>query len=66
MLSLYTSSSHLFFFSESGHVAYQIKIKEVQTIMQGNTLIYNLDLKVRYRNCANVSIFFCIKLSTKL
>ena len=30
--------SNIVFFSESGHVAYQIKVKEVQTNMQGNTL----------------------------
>ena len=27
-----------FFFSKSGHVAYQIKVGEVKTYMQGNTL----------------------------
>ena len=46
MLSLHTpvtpgvrSKGHIiFFFSKSGHVAYQIKVEEVQTYMQGNTL----------------------------
>ena len=28
----------LFFFSKSGHVAYQIKVEEVETYMQGNAL----------------------------
>ena len=44
MLSLHTpttpgvgSKCH-FFFSKSGHVAYQIKVEEVKTNMQGNTL----------------------------
>ena len=27
----------LVFFSKSGHVAYQIKVEEVKTYMQGNT-----------------------------
>ena len=43
MLSLHTPMTSgvrgqkviLFFFSKSGHVAYQIKVEEVQTYMQG-------------------------------
>ena len=31
-----------FFFSKSGHVAYQIKVEEVKTYMQGNTLNIHL------------------------
>ena len=45
MLSLHTpafpgvgSKGHFVFFSKSGHVAYQIKVEEVKTYMQGNTL----------------------------
>ena len=45
MLSLHTpttpgvgSKGHFFFFSKRGLVAYQIKVEEVQTYMQGNTL----------------------------
>ena len=57
MLSLHTpatpgvgSKGHFDFFSKSGHVAYQIKVEEVQTYMQGNTLNLHtpLTLKVRY------------------
>ena len=29
MLSLHMSKGHMFFFSKSGHVAYQIKVEEV-------------------------------------
>ena len=45
MLSLHTpttpgvgSKGHFLFFSKSGHVAYQSKVEEVYTYMQGNTL----------------------------
>ena len=45
MLSLLTSRTpgvgskgHFLFFSKSGHVAYQIKVEEMYTYMQGNTL----------------------------
>ena len=45
MLSLHTqttpgvgSKGLFFFFSKSGHVAYQIKVEEMSTYMQGNTL----------------------------
>ena len=45
MLSLHTpttpgvgSKGHFLFFSKSGHVAYQSKVEEVETYMQGNTL----------------------------
>ena len=45
MLSLHTpttpgmgSKGHFLFFSKSGHVAYQSKVEEVKTYMQGNTL----------------------------
>ena len=45
MLSLHTpatpgmgSKGHFVFISKSGHVAYQIKMEEVKTYMQGNTL----------------------------
>ena len=43
MLSLHTpltpgeGSKGFFFFSESGHVAYQIEVKAVKTNMQGHT-----------------------------
>ena len=45
MVSLHTpttpvmgSKGHFFFFSKSGHVAYHIKVAEVWTYMQSNTL----------------------------
>ena len=45
MLSIHTpktprveSKSQFIFFSQSGHVAYQIKLEEVYTYMQVNTL----------------------------
>ena len=45
MLSLHSpttsevgSKGHVFFFSKSGHVAYQSKVEEVWTYMQGDTL----------------------------
>ena len=45
MLSLHTPTTPgvgskviLFFFSKSGHVAYQIKVEKVKTYMQGNIL----------------------------
>ena len=36
--------SNTFFFSESGYVAYQIKVKEVETNMQANTLTLHTPL----------------------
>ena len=81
MLSLHTSSTpgvwskgHIFFFSKSGHVAYQIKLEEVSTYMQGNTLNLHTPLTSRFglkgqilKLCRfkYINIFF-IKLSTKI
>ena len=51
MLSLHTpttpgvgSKGHFVFFSKSGHVVYQIKVEEVWTYMQGNTLNFHISL----------------------
>ena len=77
MLSLHTpatpgvgSKGHFVFFSKSGHVAYQIKVEKCRPTCKVTLWIYThpwplrLGLKVRYWNCADVSILF-IKLSTK-
>ena len=49
------SKGHFVFFSKIGHVAYQIKLEEVKTYTQGNTLNLHthpwplgLGLNVRY------------------
>ena len=77
MLSLHTLStpgvgSNSLFFSESGYVAYQIKVKEVQSNMQCNTLNLHtsLDSGVGFERSdieiVQIKIFFIIiKLSTK-
>ena len=65
--------SAFLFFSKSGHVAYQIKLEEVKTYMQGNTLNLHTPLTsgvglksqiLKLCRFKYIFIFF-IKLSTK-
>ena len=70
MLSFHTlsnpwaGSKGLFFFSENGHIAYQIKVKEVLTNMQGNTLSLHtpltsgVELKGKLLTSSDVRISF--------
>ena len=60
-----------FFFSKSGHVAYQIKVEEVLTYMQGNTLNLHTTLtsgvgfKGQILKLCRCKYIFFIVLSTK-
>ena len=81
MLSLHTPTTagvgqiiiYVFFFSKSGHVAYQIKLEEMVTYIQGNTLNLHAPLTSgvglkgqMLKLCRFKYIyFFIIKLSTK-
>ena len=75
MLSLLTpttpgvgSKGHFFFFSKSGHVAYQIKEEEVKTYMQSNTLTpltSGVGFKGQILKLCRCKYIFFIKLSTK-
>ena len=61
----------IFFFSKSGQIANQIKVEEVQTYMQGNTLNLHIPLtswarlKGQILKLCRCKYIFFIKLSTK-
>ena len=62
---------HIFLFSKSGHVAYQIKLEEMLTYMQGNTLNLHtpltsgVGLKGQMLKLCRFKYIFFIKLGIK-